>query len=123
MLWTFAVDGPLVGHKCSKSKCFSKPVVAFKNLVRWTANLAGVPQELDPNGCYSLRTEISWVKKAKTDSDNIHKLLKDGLWGKDRRVLAGGYSATEYAGVERVTVTVEGEADGRRNSRRVRTRR
>jgi hypothetical protein len=125
MEWTFEVEGPLVGHKCSKSRCFSAPVIAFKRLVRWKANLAGVPQELDPNETYSLCTQVFWAKKAKIDTENVHKLTGDGCFGKDRRVLHGAYTATEYAGVERaiVTVKVEGKQNGRRDSGRVRTRR
>jgi len=121
--WTFDVQGPLVGHKCSKSQCFSGKVSSFKSLVRWQANLAGVPQELDPKRTYSLRTEVFWVKRAKVDTVNVHKLSEDGLWGKDRRVLNGGFSAHEYAGVERAvfTVTVEGETDGCGNSKRGRS--
>jgi hypothetical protein len=118
MVWKFEVEGPLVGHKCSKSKCWSPPYRAFKTLVRFMGNLAGVPQELDPKGTYSLRTEVFWVKKAHTDTVNIQKSVEDGLWAKDRRVLNGGFSATEHSGVERVVVTVEREADGRRDSRR-----
>ena len=104
--WIFDVEGPLVGHKCSKSKCFSPEYRAFKTLVRFQGNLAGVPQELDPKGTYTLRTEVFWEKKPHTDTVNIQKSVEDGLWGKDRRVLHGSYSAMEYAGVERVVVTV-----------------
>ena len=118
MVWRFMVEGPLVGHKCSKSSCFSKPYVNFKSLVRLEANLAGVPQELDPKGTYTLRTEVFWQKRAHTDTINIQKSVEDGLFAKDRRVLHGGYSATEYAGVEMVVVTVErGEADAQKDSR------
>lgn len=119
-IWTFEVEGPLVGHKCSKSACFSGAIVAFKQDVRWHGNLAGVPQDLDPKKTYTLRTEVFWVKKAHTDTVNIQKSVEDGLWGKDRRVLHGGYSAQEYARIERavITVTVEGLTDGRRDSKR-----
>jgi len=118
MVWKFVVDGPLVGHKCSKSSCFSKPYRWFKDLVRLEANLVGVPQELDPNGTYTLRTEVFWKQRARTDTVNIQKSVEDGMFAKDRRVLHGGYSATEYAGVERVVVTVEkGETDAQKNPR------
>ena len=120
MTWTFEVEGPLVGHKCSKSKCFSQPYRTFKSLVRLRANCAGVPQELDPKETYTLRTDVFWVKKPHTDTVNIQKSVEDGLWGKDRRVLHGGYTAHEYAGIERVvvTVTVEGKRNGRGDSGR-----
>lgn len=109
--WTFDVEGPLVGHKCSKSRCFSPEYRGFKSLVRLRGNLAGVPQELDPTKTYTLRTEVFWTKKPHTDTVNIQKSIEDGLWGKDRRVLHGSYAAQEYAGVERavVTVTIEGD--------------
>lgn len=110
--WTFDVPEPIIGHKCSKSQCFSPPVVAFKTDVRLKANLAGVPQELDPGRRYSLRTIFYWKKKARVDTDNAHKLTKDGLWGKDRSALTGAYDAVEFSGVERVVITVRDE--GRR---------
>lgn len=111
--WVFEVEGPLVGHKCSKSKCFSPEYRGFKNFVRLRGDLAGVPQELDPKRTYTLRTEVFWVKRPHTDTVNIHKSVEDGLWGKDRRVLHGSFSAHEFAGIERavITVTVEGGED------------
>lgn len=111
--WTFEVPGPIVGHKCSKSQCFSPAVMAFKTDVRLKGNLAGVPQELDPKRRYSLCTVVYWVKKAQTDTDNVHKLTKDGLWGKDRCALKGDYDAVEFSGVERVVITAKDE--GKRN--------
>lgn len=108
--WVFEVEGPLVGHKCSKSRCFSKPYTNFKSLVRWRGNLAGVPQDLDPKKTYTLRTEVFWRKKPHTDTINIQKSVEDGLWGKDRRVLHGRYTARENSGMEAALVTVwEGE--------------
>jgi hypothetical protein len=105
--WEFIVPGPLVGHKCSVRAAHDVAVSSYRKHVRYLANLAGVPLDLDPDGTYRVTTQVFWKQKARTDTENVHKLTQDSVFKKDRRVLEVAAKAVEHAGKEEVWVLIE----------------
>lgn len=106
-VWTFKVPGPIRGYRKSVAYSHSPEYRMYKQLVRYEANLAGVPDELDPNGLYRVMTEFYWEKKPRIDVSNAHKAIEDALWRRDRRIYQ--ISSWQYAdqGHEAVRVKVE----------------
>lgn len=110
--WSFDVQGPLVsavrttqrGKFCSPAY---KRYASFKQVVRAIADIAGVPQDLDPDGIYSVTVEVWWKKRQRQDCDNLIKSFLDSLWRQDRRVLETHYQAHESAGREWALVKIE----------------
>ena len=105
--WEVALEGPLQGHKCSVRNVFGKGYVAWKRYVRLQADLAKVPQELDPNGKYRVTTEIWWKGRAKIDTENVQKATIDGLFKRDRRILEIHGYAYEVTGKEEARIKIE----------------
>jgi Holliday junction resolvase RusA-like endonuclease len=110
--WTFDVPGPLVGavrttQAMARFDPRYKKYHAFKDHVRWLANGAGVPQDLDADGSYTVTLEVWWKVRQRIDADNLLKSALDAMWPQDRRALQLHYWAYECYGEERMRVKVE----------------
>lgn len=105
--WSFTVHGPLIGHKCSHVAAVEKSFRSYKRTVRLLANVAGVPDELDPDGVYRVATTIFFTGRARIDAENVRKSIIDALWDRDRRVLEGSYVTRERSNQEMAVVLIE----------------
>jgi hypothetical protein len=116
--WEFVVDEPLMGFLATHKRSWTpeaKRYVSFKGRVRLLATIAGVPNALARDSRATITLLVMWKKKARVDTVNVYKAIEDGCFQKDRRVLSGVFDANEHTGKESavVSVTIEGEADGK----------
>lgn len=105
--WTFTVPGPIKGYRKDVRYSHSHEYKAFKTLVRAQANLAGVPDQLNPDGIYSICTEFYWPKRPRIDISNAHKAIEDGLFTQDRAVHKIAAYHYPHTNREEIHVTVE----------------
>jgi hypothetical protein len=105
--WSFTIDGPLIGHKCSLRANYDKRHQLHKERIRILAHVAGVPKNLDPLGSYKVTMEIFWKKKQRIDAGNVLKQTVDCLWDKDRRIIGDTCMAYENHGFELAKVLIE----------------
>lgn len=121
--WTFTVDEPLMGFLATYKRPWTKEAkryCGFKGKVRLLATIAGIPDELTQDSRATIELLVTWKRKARVDTVNCYKAIEDSIFHKDRRVLAGAFDAREHTGKESavVRVTIEGETDGRGDSKR-----
>lgn len=117
MTYTFSVDEPLVGFTVHAQPWTDKAkrYVAFKNRVRLFANVAGVPGEIPENHRAIVTISVAWKKKARIDLSNILKAVEDGLFVKDRAIGEIHAIKQQHTGMERVSVTVSLEREGKQH--------
>lgn len=110
----FEIPGPVCGYvhggrlrmDRAKAKRYRR-YDEWRDKVRLLANCAGIPDEIGGDDVWSVSLGIYWERRARIDGDGILKGVLDALWTRDRRVLFGRYSTTEYAGEpECVRITV-----------------
>lgn len=117
--WTFVVDEPLKGFLVN-ARPWSKKAreyVAFKGKVRLFADVAGVPEEIPENHRATISIAVAWKKKARIDLSNILKAVEDGLFVRDRGIGEIHATKLQHTGVERVSVTVSLEREGKQNGK------
>ena len=115
--WTFDVDEPLIGFVVHAAPWTQKAkrYCAFKRKVRLFADVAGVPEEIPAGYRATVSLDVAWKKKARIDLSNILKAVEDGLFVRDRGI--GEIHATkhQHQGIERVTITVGFEVEGKQH--------
>lgn len=113
--YQFTVDEPLVGFPVHAAPWSDKAkrYIGFKGKVRLFANLAGIPEEIPKNHRAIVSIAVAWKKKARVDLSNILKAIEDGLWHRDRGIGEVHATKFQYTGMERVSVTVGFEAEGK----------
>jgi hypothetical protein len=116
--WQFTVDEPLVGF-CVHAQPWTekaKRYVAFKGKVRLFADVAGVPEEIPAGYRAVVSLAVAWKKKARIDLSNILKAVEDGLFVRDRGIGEIHATKLQHTGIERVSVTVGFEAEGKQDA-------
>ncbi len=104
----FKVDGPLWGYRQGRKEAFHPQRVAFKQRVRYLANVAGIPDMLAPRPSYArVIVEIYWNKLARIDGKNILGIIEDSLWKQDRLIRFGAYETYEKQGEEYAQVFIK----------------
>ena len=119
MKWSFFVDEPLVGfvvHAPPWSEK-AKRYCAFKGKVRLFADVAGVPEEIPENHRATVSIAVAWKKKARIDLSNILKAVEDGLFVRDRGIGEIHATKLQHTGMERVSVFVSIEREGKQNGK------
>lgn len=92
----------------------AKRYVKFKQRVRLTANLAGVPDEIPDGMEASIYITVFWEKAAHCDLDNLIKALTDSCFKRDRMVAQvsarRALNQEREAAIVYVTFRAKGEA-------------
>jgi len=111
--YRWEVKGPVRGYvhgmvKLDRAKAKRKREYdAWKSLVRFTANTAGVPSEIASSESWAVCVVAEWTGRARIDGDGVLKGVLDALWKRDRRVLIGEYRSVECVeGEELVRIIV-----------------
>jgi Holliday junction resolvase RusA-like endonuclease len=125
--WQLEVPGPVRGfivHARPWSKA-AKDYCAWKVAVRLHANVAGVPEEIPAGYRAHIHLDVTWRLRARIDLSNVLKGVEDSLFKRDRGIVEIHAVSRQYVGEEKATVTVrlERETDGCRDSGRSRSRR
>jgi hypothetical protein len=106
----FVIDGPLKGYRAGLDKVWDKDEKLaydrWKGIVRLQANLAGIPDTIEPGVEIGITVRIGWTKKARIDGSNILKSVEDALFERDRKLESGLWTRTENVGREFATVDV-----------------
>lgn len=117
--YTFTVDEPLMGFIAHAQPWTDKAkrYVGFKGKVRLLATIAGVPDEIPQDHRAVVSIAVAWKKRARIDLSNILKAVEDGLWVRDRGIGEVHATKLQHTGVERVSVTVWLESEGKQNGK------
>lgn len=122
--YQFTVDGPLVGFVVHAAPWTQKAkrYVQFKNTVRVLAHIAGVPEEIPKNHRATISIAVAWKKKARIDLSNILKAVEDGLFVRDRGIGEIHATKLQHTGVERASVFIQLEDEGKQNGKPIKVR-
>lgn len=106
MIYRFEIDSPLLGYRASVEG-HTPAYAAFKDKVRFLANVARVPLSIEEGVDVRILVMIYWKKAARIDGKNVYAAIEDGLFKQDRKVAAGLWSRLEEQGREYATVHIE----------------
>ena len=102
--YTFKVLGPLLGSRASVRRAFDPKYKAFKTLVRYYADEAGVPSE--PTPTTNIEVVIFWRRKSRIDGGNVIKAIEDAIFQNDRALAGSSWWRHENTGEEKAVVRV-----------------